>query len=246
MDIIVFGDIHGRTQWEEIIKKEFKNDMMVVFLGDYVSSHDNIDGNIQIENLNKILDFKERNPDNVILLRGNHDLQHLGYYWAECCSFFPEVYEIMSETKYKTRFLNLTQWIYKYNDILFSHAGVSNKWFSDSGFGKLEDINKEEPGILFAFNPDRPDDYYGDSPTQPPVWIRPTSFIYDASENDGWNFDKTIKTQIVGHTRLGKILKFDFQTKHQLFYRAVFCDDMPNHYCIIHTSEQNEIEIKNI
>lgn len=246
MDILVFGDIHGRTQWEKIIEKEFNNNIMVIFLGDYVSSHENIKSEDQINNLNKILDFKEKNPNNVILLRGNHDLQHLGYYWAECSSFFPDVYEIMSETEYKTRFLNLTQWIYKYNDILFSHAGVSNKWFTDSKFENLEDINKEEPNILFAFRSDRPDDYCGDSPTQPPVWIRPTSFIYDASENDGWNFDKSIKMQVVGHTRFGKILKFDFQTKNQLYYSAVFCDDMPNHYCIIHPDDQNLVEVKNI
>ena len=38
--ILVLGDIHGRTCWADIIKKE--NPDKVIFLGDYVSTHDNI------------------------------------------------------------------------------------------------------------------------------------------------------------------------------------------------------------
>ena len=80
MKILVLGDIHGRTIWKDIIKKE--NPDKVIFLGDYVATHDNISSKEQIANLEEILAYKEANSSKVILLRGNHDIQHLGYYWA--------------------------------------------------------------------------------------------------------------------------------------------------------------------
>ena len=67
---LVIGDIHGRTIWKDIIEKE--NPDKIIFLGDYVSTHDNISSSQQINNLEEILAYKEDNPDKVILLRGNH------------------------------------------------------------------------------------------------------------------------------------------------------------------------------
>ena len=69
---LVIGDIHGKTIWKDIIKKE--NPDRVVFLGDYVSTHDNISSEVQIANLNDILVYKEANSSKVILLRGNHKI----------------------------------------------------------------------------------------------------------------------------------------------------------------------------
>lgn len=69
---LVIGDIHGRTIWKGIIEKE--NPDKVIFLGDYVSTHDNISSTQQINNLEEILAYKEDNPDKVILLRGNHKI----------------------------------------------------------------------------------------------------------------------------------------------------------------------------
>lgn len=70
MKILVLGDIHGRTIWKDIIEKE--NPDKVIFLGDYVSTHDNISADQQLSNLNNILNYKEENSDKVVLLRGNH------------------------------------------------------------------------------------------------------------------------------------------------------------------------------
>lgn len=89
MKVLILGDIHGRKVWKEIIEKE--NADKIIFLGDYVSTHDGISEEEQIENLEEILSFKEENPEKVILLRGNHDVQHLGYYWARCSGHFPKV-----------------------------------------------------------------------------------------------------------------------------------------------------------
>ena len=70
MKILALGDTHGRTIWKDIIEKE--NPDKVIFLGDYVSTHDNISSTQQLNNLEDILAYKEDNLDKVILLRGNH------------------------------------------------------------------------------------------------------------------------------------------------------------------------------
>ena len=70
MKIIILGDIHGRKCWKDILDNEQYD--LVVFLGDYVSTHQDISEEAQIENLKDILEFKEANPNKVILLRGNH------------------------------------------------------------------------------------------------------------------------------------------------------------------------------
>ena len=72
MKTLVLGDIHGRTIWKDIIKKE--NPDKVIFLGDYVTTHEGISSEQQISNLEEILTYKEENSDKVILLRGNHKI----------------------------------------------------------------------------------------------------------------------------------------------------------------------------
>ena len=181
---LVIGDIHGRTIWKNIIEKE--NPDITIFLGDYVTSHDNIPISEQITNLEEILKYKESNIDKVILLRGNHDLQFLGYYWAECSGYNPELAKYMLSIK--DRFLSLTQWIYIYDKTIFSHAGISKVWL---GNNKIEDINNMEPSEYFGFTPDNLYDYYGTSETQPLTWIRP-QVLFTCNIN-GWN-------QVVGHT----------------------------------------------
>lgn len=191
MKILVLGDIHGRTIWKDIIEKE--NPDKIIFLGDYVSTHDNISADQQLSNLNNILNYKEENSDKVILLRGNHDTQHLGYYWAECSGWDPKIWQYMSESSFKERFLKLTQWVHIDDDlkVIFSHAGISNIWMNNSDIDSVYDINKLEPSELFGFTPDSPYDYYGNSITQPPTWIRPQA-LYECNIAD-WD-------QVVGHT----------------------------------------------
>lgn len=70
MKTLALGDIHGKTIWKDIIKKE--NPDKVIFLGDYVTTHEGISSEQQISNLEEILTYKEENSDKVILLRGNH------------------------------------------------------------------------------------------------------------------------------------------------------------------------------
>lgn len=195
--ILVLGDTHGRPFWKEIIEKE--NPDKIIFLGDYVSTHEGISAEQQLSNLEEILTYKESNPDKVILLRGNHDTQHLGYYWAECSGWNGQVWSVMSQPKFKERFLKLTQWVYIDEELktIFSHAGVSDVWMKNSEIDSVNDINSLEPSELFGFTPNYYGDCYGDSETQPPVWIRPQALC--KCNVKGWD-------QVVGHTPVRTII----------------------------------------
>lgn len=195
--ILVLGDTHGRPFWKEIIEKE--NPDKIIFLGDYVSTHEGISAEQQLSNLEEILTYKENNPDKVILLRGNHDTQHLGYYWAECSGWDGQVWGAMSQSEFKERFLKLTQWVYIDEELktIFSHAGVSDVWMKNSEIDSVHDINSLEPSGLFGFTPNYYGDCYGDSETQPPVWIRPQALC--KCNVKGWD-------QVVGHTPVRTII----------------------------------------
>lgn len=217
MKTLVFGDIHGRDCWKDIIPKEFPDN--VIFLGDYVSTHDGIDPGTQISNLKDILECKMLHMDDVILLRGNHDMQHLGYSWAECSGYNREVERCMIEIRDK--FLHLSKWLHIEDNTIFSHAGVSTEWLNQViKTESIQQINDIDPCWYFGFWPSKMSDYYGISPTQPPTWIRPQTLIEYMPE--GYN-------QVVGHTRLGGIKKLKGDLGQDLWC----CDALPQQYLVI-------------
>ena len=238
MKIIVFGDIHGRTCWKDIVQKESFD--KVVFLGDYVSTHYDISEQDQIENLREILQFKRDNPNDVILLRGNHDMQHCGFGWAECSGYFINVEKWMMENI--EEFLTLTQWVYVEDNIIFSHAGISKTWYEKNQFASIESINKEEPTCVFAFTPDNWRDSTGTSKTQPLTWIRPQSLVNDML--DGYS-------QVVGHTPVTRIseikqLMVEYnEAVDNINDKLWCCDNLPKQYLEILT-ENNLFTVKDI
>lgn len=213
--ILVIGDIHGRTIWKDILIKE--NPDKVIFLGDYATSHEGISPEQQLSNLIDILSYKEDNPDEVILLRGNHCLCELGYSWAECNPTEPKVQEVLSKSPLKERFLSLTQWIYIDENIktVFSHAGISKVWMKENKINSIYDINYLEPSEIFEFTPDNYYDGSGYSITQPLTWIRPPSLL--ECNIDGW-------TQVVGHTPVSKIHYEKSPNGEEVW----FCDNLGN------------------
>lgn len=250
MKTLVLGDIHGRTCWCDIILKE--NPDKIIFLGDYVSTHDkDVSIEQQCSNLEDILNFKEGFGDNCILLRGNHDMQHLAYSWAECSGYFPHVAKWM--VSIKDRFLKLTQWLYIEDNIIFSHAGISQDFWNYLNLGEptkdnILKINDLEPSALFGFTPNKFSDNYGDSTTQPLTWIRPYALI----ENHILNW-----IQVVGHTRVknpGNV--FDYMLNSDIYGKWVkeshktlpelWCvDSLPFKYMIINNNKKEIREYEN-
>lgn len=194
--VVFIGDVHGRDDWQIIVDRE-KDADLIIFAGDYVSTHHrDITDEMQLDNLLNILLYKEMNPDKVVLLRGNHDMQHLGYYWAECSGFFRGVEREMSKPEIRDRYLRDTQWVYVIGNIIFSHAGITERWFRDSGCETIEDINSLPPSELFGFRPCKMSDYYGISETQGLTWIRPQTLFEYALP--GYVY-------VVGHTTVREI-----------------------------------------
>ncbi len=67
--VIFVGDTHGDFQVsQKVIKKYLKNDNKIVFLGDYVDRGEN-----SKENIDFLLEMKEKYPEQIILLQGNHE-----------------------------------------------------------------------------------------------------------------------------------------------------------------------------
>lgn len=185
MKILVFGDIHGRSIWRDIIEKEKPN--LTIFLGDYVVSRENISEEEQLVNLDAILKLKETHPSEVVLLRGNHDTEAAGYQWTECYPDF-ENKELFPTERYE----RLTQWAYVHDGFLFSHAGVSQTFLRENNLTvdeltELTELNDPR----FGFTPGNRMDFNGNSICQPPTWIRPEALMADAVEGF---------TQVVGHT----------------------------------------------
>lgn len=218
-DILFLGDTHGRRYWKYIVETELPN--KVVFLGDYVTTHDEISVAQQIRNLKEILDYKDINPGNVILLRGNHDLDALAYPWAKCS---PSAEWLQPRTSVGAplgdRLLESTQWCYVFENNgekwVASHAGISMPWLleivnSDENikFQSLKDINKYAPTPLFGFNGDGYD-LCGTSPQQSLTWIRPRTLLQHAIPH--WNqivaHTPTETIPVLGHSESGKDIWF--------------------------------------
>ena len=200
--ILVFGDIHGRSFWKEVIMAE--QPTQTIFLGDYVVSRENVSEEAQLENLADILQYKEEHADEVILLRGNHDTEAAGYRWAECYPDFES--KELFPTK---RFEQLTQWMHQQDGILFSHAGVSRTFLADSGM-TIEDMERSADlnDPRFGFTPLDGYDTYGNSITQTPLWIRPEALITDMPQG---------LTQVVGHTTQSQVTMMEDEQGNELW-----------------------------
>ncbi len=183
--IVVFGDIHGRSVWREIIEAEQPD--LTVFLGDYVTSREGIGEGMQLQNLDDILQYKEQHAQQVVLLRGNHDCEAAGFEWGGCFPSFGEKMLFPLE-----KFEQLTQWAYRWGDVVFSHAGISNTFLAQKRLtvDELAQLSAfDDP--RFGFCPADGGDCYGDTVTQTPTWIRPEALLTDMPQG---------LIQVVGHT----------------------------------------------
>jgi predicted phosphodiesterase len=89
--VIFVGDTHGDSEAsQKVIKDYLKPDNKIVFLGDYVDR-----GPQSKENLDFLLKQKERFPNQIFLLQGNHEGHHI-------LPFSPaDFWEALDEKEYK-------------------------------------------------------------------------------------------------------------------------------------------------
>jgi len=128
---IVLGDVHGLTYWKKAVAEN--PDCRYIFLGDYLDPYGYIAPKQLIDNLKAIIQLKKDHSDDVVLLLGNHDLHYLYLDFEPCTRFDDEIEEeahsLFSEN------LHLFAYALQEDKRIFTHAGISEKWFFDDFFG---------------------------------------------------------------------------------------------------------------
>ena len=198
MKIIAIGDTHGKDVWKKIVEKE-KDADKIIFIGDYWDSFD-IPFKQQYNNFIDIVEFKQKNPEQVVLLFGNHDYHYMTdgerYSGFQDAAAVP-IYDII-EAALNDNLMQMAYFVKDNNECyLFTHAGLTFTW-ADKNLERGWEIDyiinktfKVNPGA-FKFTPSTNLDNYGDSITQSPIWVRPRALKSDAPSGF---------TQVVGHTK---------------------------------------------
>jgi len=138
MKIITIGDVHGRTYWKVPLlgydpeintgsNTTIDDFDKVIFVGDYVDAFD-VENVIMKHNLKEIIELKEKYPDKVVLLWGNHDLQ---YYFSQdgthmCSGLRPEMIHDFGDMFRKNH--DLFQMAFQIDNYLWTHAGIHKGW----------------------------------------------------------------------------------------------------------------------
>ncbi len=216
MKTLILGDTHGYSTWQKIIKKESPDE--IIFLGDYFDCYAKTSSREQVDNFNNILQLKDKYKDNCILCLGNHDHHYMAN--TACSGWNPLTQKLLG-----TRILSLYNEgilvpVHKKDNILFSHAGVSQVWLDKV---LQEDLNllvdkQLDPDYVqrtLTFNTIEGYNGYGDTISQSPIWIRPTSLLQSKVKD---------YIQVVGHT------PHDLVTHRDNVY---FCDTLPKSYLTI-------------
>lgn len=131
--VVAIGDIHGLTKWKEIVEEH--EDCTIVFLGDYLDPYVYITRKEQLANLSEIIALKKAHMDSVVLLLGNHDLH---YFNDRAVS--GSRYDFQIEGKAREMFcdnLDLFQYAFQQDRLIFTHAGIQHRWFVDDFKGDL-------------------------------------------------------------------------------------------------------------
>jgi len=194
MKIIAIGDIHGRSNWEDFVKQEFD---LCVFVGDYFDSF-TLDVDTQIENFEKIVEFKNTSNKKVVLLTGNHDLHYLldtEHYSGYNHDRAIDIAEALGQAG---KALTMA---HQEGGLLFSHAGVTKTWAKKNKINLLDiaySINQLPLPAFGFYNKD--ESRYGDNKHQGCVWVRPRALQSDLIANF---------VQVVGHTHMKDITAFE-------------------------------------
>ena len=211
---VVFGDIHGSTYWKTVVEEN--PSCRYIFLGDYLDPYENISCNQLINNLKEIIQLKKERNDDVVLLLGNHDVHYIRLDIDPCCRFD----EVIAKDAYYlfTENIHLFTYAFQEGNRIFTHAGISEKWFFEDFGGDTEkniaeQLNNPHPDQLPALY--RCGWYRGGD-------INAVGGIFWA-DIDELNVPLRGYIQFVGHNRVGKTTRYEANNG-----MIVFCDCLYN------------------
>lgn len=197
---IAIGDIHGRTNWKKIVEEH--PDDRIVFLGDYCDPYEPMRNFNVLSNLLDIIELKTRRKDDIILLLGNHDMHYLYDSFPVGTRYNQGIAELIKCLFEESR--EYFQFAYQEGNTLYTHAGVSNLWWTkyfkgntgDDAPSIAEQLNNptdEQLKAMFMIGRQRGGDHE-------------RSGIFWADIRETYNDPLQGVLQIVGHTRVKKIL----------------------------------------
>lgn len=212
---IAIGDIHGSDKWKDIVHKS--EDATIIFMGDYLDPYDrDYDPEAVLKNFSEIIDFRNENPDRVVLLLGNHDLHYYSHIAKRCSRYNAKIAPRANALFTMNR--NAFQNAYQTCNIIFTHAGISQQWFMDDFKGNI--------------NGNIADQLNNPSADQIDALLRAGAARGGQEGTVGgpfWADHSELKdplhgyTQVAGHNRVKYIA--EFQGQHQ--NKIIFCDCLP-------------------
>ena len=138
--ILCIPDLHGRKFWRQTIFNNINKVDKVIFLGDYLDPYSNEieenpelmecssfgDSKSLLSMLHDIVSLKKNEPDKYILLTGNHTDS---YIWSKFHAATRTDYKNWEKYhKFFSQNLDLFNFVWIENDVIFSHAGISQGW----------------------------------------------------------------------------------------------------------------------
>ena len=201
-EILIVPDVHGRRFWEPALDYPGQ----IIFLGDYFDPipDEKISETDALETILRIVSFKQKNPDKVTLLIGNHEL----HYFPETgkySRFSPHCHVVINEMLTNGETKGLFQACKQKGKYLFIHGGITKGWYDKhyGAFAGLGDTLEERINRYFvenraAFEEVSPK-YRSESDQfdfSSPLWAD----IRELDEEGNDHFDNNI-IQIVGHTQ---------------------------------------------
>lgn len=211
MKIKVFGDLHGRVDWQKEVK-DINNFDKIIFLGDYVDSFDISDKQI-VGNLKDLIEFKKDNKNKVELILCNHDNMYLFLHekkWQ--CSGYRESYAfIINKLLIDNKFLFSPA--YQIDNWLFTHAGL-NKMF-------LKKLQKKIPKKILPIQQNNYAQYLNTIFQSAPYYLNDVSLYRGGMEKYSGIFWQDINeyskeshidglNQVVGHQPVKKITEIKY------------------------------------
>jgi hypothetical protein len=143
MKYLVIGDTHGRKFWRQTIADNINKVDKVIFLGDYLDPYQEEimmtpelmecgyfgDSKNLLKMLEDIVSLKKNEPNKYILLTGNHTDS---YIWSKFHAATRTDYKNWEKYhKFFSENLDLFNFVWIENDVIFSHAGISEGWANE-------------------------------------------------------------------------------------------------------------------
>jgi hypothetical protein len=214
---LVIADVHGRTLWKQLVDKHPEAER-IIFLADYLDTHEDVTGAEQLYNLENILHLRRSKDVEVITLIGNHDYHYFPGISNACSGYQQRMAPSFQACLRENR--HLFQMVYRdEHGYIYCHAGITESFLDRVGIqptdqgvmvDSINDLWKYRANEFGFYSQDWSG--YGDHVKQGPLWVRPRSLVKDGID----------ATMFVGHTQ-HKTLRHhcNVQSGKQQYY---FCD----------------------